>query len=186
MAKVFGIDMIAFDRAVEPERAVLTTTVHRVVSSSLASPTVHIASINKHPSIFSTIRKTRRPEPDKTAKPRQDGRHAFLLCLTFAIDSAGHPLYDTALPFISEVTFQQKPASKPSFVASGPSSVGLLIRTEPLYLASQDRFFDAKVRVAYVYLSADQVEWQPVANITPMFPEAWAQQLRLTSQAPQW
>ena len=88
-----------------------------------------------------------------------------LLCFGLVVNCAGHRLYDTALPIISEVTFQQEPASKsvhasqafvgsPSYLQAGPSH----------YLASHDRFFDAAVGVAYVYFSADQVEWQPVAK----------------------
>jgi hypothetical protein len=88
-----------------------------------------------------------------------------LLWLGLVLSCAGHRLYDTALPIISEIAFQQEPISKsthasqafvgsPSYLQSGPGH----------YLASHDRFFDAAVGVAYVYFSSDQVEWQPVAK----------------------
>lgn len=41
-----------------------------------------------------------------------------------------------------------------------------------MWLASHDRFFHVPVGTAYVYASADLVEWTPVANVTPMY---WAQ-----------
>eukprot|EP00045_Choanoeca_perplexa_P016044 m.211633 g.211633 ORF g.211633 m.211633 type:complete len:403 (-) comp17151_c0_seq13:2774-3982(-) len=96
-----------------------------------------------------------------------------LFSLLLAVSCEARRFYDTSLPIISEVAFQQEPTSKsthasqafvgsPSYLQSGPDH----------YLASHDRFFDAAVGVAYVYFSHNQVDWQPVANITPMY---WAQ-----------
>eukprot|EP00730_Choanoeca_flexa_P015378 TRINITY_DN7050_c0_g2_i2.p1 TRINITY_DN7050_c0_g2~~TRINITY_DN7050_c0_g2_i2.p1 ORF type:complete len:238 (+),score=6.33 TRINITY_DN7050_c0_g2_i2:22-735(+) len=98
----------------------------------------------------------------------------LLVLCTFGIPLVnGRRFYDTDLPIISEVAFQHEPVSKSAHAAQAFVGSPSYVQTAPKhYLASHDRFFNANVGVTYVYFSTTLIDWQPVANVTPMY---WGQ-----------
>lgn len=84
--------------------------------------------------------------------------------------------YDTSLPILSEVEWLPEQSSSHAtnaFVGS-PSIVAVpnASSASVKYLASHDRFFHIPKGTAYIFASNDLVEWQPTAQVSPMY---WAQ-----------
>eukprot|EP00730_Choanoeca_flexa_P015376 TRINITY_DN7050_c0_g1_i1.p1 TRINITY_DN7050_c0_g1~~TRINITY_DN7050_c0_g1_i1.p1 ORF type:complete len:404 (+),score=64.98 TRINITY_DN7050_c0_g1_i1:2-1213(+) len=93
---------------------------------------------------------------------------ANLLCRT-----SGRRLYDTLLPIISEIAYQPEPAIRDIHASQAyVGSPSYLQSGQDHYLASHDLFFNTPNGTAYIYFSSNMVDWEPVANVTPMY---WAQ-----------